>query len=88
MATEDRKGPGEEHERPGLERADKAEMTERPDTAPDIASTDEDPDKYVEQTREGLYERAKEVGVEGITPEMSKEELIERLREYRKERGS
>ncbi|QDV44549.1 hypothetical protein Enr13x_44150 [Stieleria neptunia] len=38
-------------------------------------------DKYEDQTKEELYERAKEVGIEGRS-KMSKDDLIEALRSH------
>lgn len=38
-------------------------------------------DKYEERTKEELYQKAKEVGIEGRS-EMSKEELIDALRNH------
>ena len=38
-------------------------------------------DKYEERTKEELYQKAKEIGIEGRS-EMSKEELIQALRNH------
>jgi len=38
-------------------------------------------DKYEERTKEELYEKAKEIGIEGRS-DMSKEELIDALRHH------